>query len=455
MRAQNLSRMTTVFACVILTGACQTAFQGHEKKIVIAPDVMQGFLNDKPEPTHRLYRNVLSHGERNSVLNHLRAGLAAMELRELDVAEESFNLAVTNIEKIYSDNEKAEKARSNFIKENIKDFKGEGYERAMAFYYRGLLHLMRGDYGNAQASFGSGLLQDTYAEDERYAQDFASLAFLRGWAYRCQGSEVASSASFSEAFQLHKQRLVQEERPTKLQLSDLKAPKLGHNVILVGESGSAPRKMATGEYKEKLTYRRGPAQNVDKIVFTGGEQSVVATPFEDIFWQASTRGGRAVDHIMEGKAQFKGTTDTVGNVMLSAGAATTMYGAYSQNNNAAIAGGIMMLGGLIAKGISAATRPDADLRQWDNLPEHIHLSTMNLPSTTETLDVSFLNALGKPSEVGDKGDKTVTVSWAGECGIAWVRSVSALDVPDEAPESAAPGYIVATNNNISDEQESE
>ncbi|MEC8183119.1 MAG: hypothetical protein VX123_13805 [Pseudomonadota bacterium] len=44
-------------------------------------------------------------------------------------------------------------ARSNFAREDVKDFKGEPFERAMVFYYLGLSYLALGDFENARASF--------------------------------------------------------------------------------------------------------------------------------------------------------------------------------------------------------------------------------------------------------------------------------------------------------------
>ena len=103
------------------------------------------------------------------------------------------------IEAIYADNAKAEAARSKFTKENAKDFKGEPYERAMAYYYRGLAYLAEGDYENARASFKGGMLQDTLAANEKYNADFASLAFLEGWSSQCMGRKDAAASAFAEA----------------------------------------------------------------------------------------------------------------------------------------------------------------------------------------------------------------------------------------------------------------
>lgn len=438
MTRSQFAKTYALAAMTLAMAGCAT-FQDHEKKIAVKPEVMNSFLADKPEPTKRLYRNVLEQGERNLVLNHMRAGLAAMEVGDLPVAERSFDVVTGRIETIYANDPKADEARSNFIKENIKDFKGEAYERAMAFYYRGLLYLMKGDYGNAQAAFGDGILQDTYAESEKYAQDFATLAYLRGWAYRCQGSATGAEMSFREAARLHKQQFAQKHPPLGVADAALVAPTNGDNVLLVGETGAAPRKMAAGQYRERLTYLRGPWQPPARVVFHVDSANVVAPASEDVFWQAETRGGRPVDYIMDGKASFKGTTDTVGNAMLAAGVATATYAGYTNDRNAAIAGGILVLGGLIAKGISNATRPDADLRQWDNLPEHIHLTTVKLDPAADHLKVSFLDANGNPGGVPDQNAK---VRFAGGCGIVWARSKSALDIPNDAPESGSPAYII-------------
>ena len=426
----------SLIGIVGLTG-CNT-FQDHEKKLVVKPDVMKQYLADKPAPLHRLYRNVLEQGERNIVLNHMRAGLAAIELGEFRTAEQSFDLVLDRIEAIYADNEKAEAARSTFTKENVKDFKGEGYERAMAYYYRGILYLMKGDYDNARASFKGAMLQDTYAENDKHKQDFALMVFLEGWAPHCQANKRLSAEAFSEALELHKGQLGADVPPQKISLASFSIPDDTKNVLFIAETGAAPRKMADGDSNEKLVYFRPLESRIQKVAFAGNDVSIAVPPFEDIFWQAQTRGGRAVDYIMEGKAEFKKGADTVGNVLLTTGAATAMYGGYSNNNNAAIAGGIMMLTGLIAKGVADAAKPDADLRQWDNLPEYVHIAAARLTLDTERVTARFVD--GASNQVLPERD--VEIRYAGKCGIGWVRSHSALKIPNDAPESSSKEYFV-------------
>jgi tetratricopeptide (TPR) repeat protein len=219
------SSIQSVLALVIFLGLSACASTPEYQNVEVPPHVMQAYLHDKPEELHSFYQQVLLQGDRNLVLNHMEAGLAAMELGALETAEESFDIALLNIETVFTDNESAGKARSLWYEEGRKFFKGEPYERAMAYYYRGLLYLMRGDYENARASFKGGILQDAIAEEERYRADFALLIFLEGWASHLLGDKDLAKSAFDE---------VKTFRP------DFIPPKPEDNVLLIAETGWAP-----------------------------------------------------------------------------------------------------------------------------------------------------------------------------------------------------------------------
>ena len=189
-------RLTPWILFFLLASGCAST---TDYEIVQVPDsVMTAYLQNKPSLLHYHYIRILQEGRRNLVLNHMRAGLAAMELGEFDLAEESFDIALLNIESIYTDDENAAKARSLWYEEGRKDFKGEPYERAMAYYYRGLLYLRKGDYENARASFKGGLLQDAMAEQAIYQADFALLIFLEGWSSLMLGDWDMAEEAFQE-----------------------------------------------------------------------------------------------------------------------------------------------------------------------------------------------------------------------------------------------------------------
>lgn len=480
-------RMAMPLAVLTLAG-CATAPEGYDREKAASPDTEKALLADKPAPAHRLYRQVLAQGSRNMVLNQSRVGVAALELDADAAAGASLDSALQSVEAIYAENEKAALARSTFVKENYKDFKGESYERSMVFYYRGIVDLRAGDYENARAAFRSAMFQDTFAEDQRYAADTAAFAFLAGWAAKCGGSPALAREDFAEAASIN---------------GKLRPPADDHNLLMVAELGRAPVKYSVGRYNEYLSYERGSGFRERAATFQVGDVSHSAVPAEDLYFQASTRGGTQVAFVRESKAIFRHDTEQVAQVMTTIGASTAMVGALSGNRGAAYAGLAILAVGLIAEGVAAATTPQADIRYWDNLPDTIALSTARValePKDGEgarlrreagqqadeaaALDLRAAATKGPrravltaqaeearsrsvaASEAAAKADadelaasrragipfaatfhaedgselpdlrKTGIARFPGNCAIAWVRSRSALDVEDRAPNSS-------------------
>jgi hypothetical protein len=135
----------------------------------------------------------------------------------------------------------------------------------------------------------------------------------------------------------------------------------------------------------------------------------------DVNLQATTRGGREIDGIMNGKAKFKGGAQAVGDVALTAGLQAALLGSSSGNSNMANAGMIGMFVGLVAKGVAASTTPAADVRSWDSLPGKVMV--IQSPSLA-----------GKPLQlvVGSDAKDFPLRATNGKCSIAWGRTASAL-----------------------------
>lgn len=400
---------------VALTG-CATGERFRERDVPAG--VLSDFLRDKPERLQPHYAVLLRQGQRNVVLNHMRTGLAAMELGAYPTAKESFDQALQGIEAVYADSETAAQARKLWTAEAYKDFKGEPYERAMAYYYRGLLYLRDGDYENARASFKGGMLQDAFAADEQNRADFALLAFLEGWASRCAGNKDLAAQAFEEVSRL---------KP------GFTVPGTADGVLMVAETGTAPVKYGEGPKRSLLKFRRGDGFDESQVRFQVADNTVAGFHVEDIYWQASTRGGRPIDNILEGKVSFKDGTNVAGNVMMGVGVATLLAGANYRSNEAMIAGAALTVLGLVAKGVSEAVRPEADARYWDNLPDGVHVASAALPDGAASVNVSFLDGSGNAVE---RLARTADVMRAGPCSLVWARARSA--VPNEA---RAPGTI--------------
>jgi tetratricopeptide (TPR) repeat protein len=347
-----------IAASALLLGACGTL---EEDTVFVPPEVMAEWLIDKPPATHHLYGSVLTGGQRNRVLNQMRAGLAAFEAGADKIAAASFDDALNYIEAIYADNPTAEKARSTFLPERTKEYKGESYERAMAFLYRGLLFLAEGDYGNARAVFQGGQLQDAFAEDQRYQSDFAILDVLSGWASQCEGNSVLARDFYQRASQARPRHL----HPAA-QRSCPRRRRHGPASVEGRRRGSMANTSSTRPPNWCRSRRRSSSPTARAMRPTFGE---------DLYWQASTRGGRQVDKILAGKAEFKDTAATVaaGSLMIADAALdVAVYSSYNDTSDAALAvAGVAAVVGIASMFMAEAAKPEADTRYWDK-PSRAH-----------------------------------------------------------------------------------
>jgi tetratricopeptide (TPR) repeat protein len=356
------------------------------------------FAAQQPEALRPYFKALYLEGEHNAVLNFDLLGLAALERGNHPIAERAFDAAITRIEAIYADNPSAKKARSLFAEEKVKDFKGEPYERAMTYYYRGLLYVRAGDYQNARASFLSAEQQSMLSEQESYASTFGLMDYLAGWASHCEGDE-------SRATEL-------EGRAATLQPDVYAGLSTDVSFVALLDTGTGPVKYGTGKYKEQLAFK--PSATAPSVTEASASGLNLSPPVvsADLYYQASTRGGRQVDAILNGKAQWKSGTETASNALTAAGYGATLAGVASNNNNLAQAGEIGMAVGLVSGLFSRAMTPAADTRGWLSLPARIVLTTGT--GEAEAAPVVF------KVEVGTQ--MTSLLTHGGKCSMAWGRT---------------------------------
>lgn len=363
---------------------------------------------------------LFSDGEWGAVLNFKRLGLVAMERQQFPLARRAFDEAIARVEEIYANDANAIKARSLFNAESVKDFKGEPYERAMLYYYRGLLYVQEGDYQNARASFLAADRHITLSSAEaiQFTSDFGLMKYLAGWASNCDNDPVRAV------------QLIEEARTMDIKYTVNLPQKPTTSLVLV-DSGPAPQKWGDGEYKHILKFKPGEGLDVAPKLKSGGgktiESFVVAG---DLNYQSTTRGGREVDGIMAGKAQFKDSAGKVGSTAMTIGSQVALAGGMSGNRDMANAGLAGMFVGLIAKGVESATNPAADIRFWDALPARLHVYAEDGIAEQPM----FLLVGGQPQQMP-------LIASHGRCSIAWGRTTpaTALDISREAvkfnPES--------------------
>ena len=310
---------------------------------------------------------------RERVLWQYRTAAAAMRRGQYREAKQLLDDALLTLNGIFGANKDAKRARSYFSEEAKKTFVGEPYERVMANYYRGILYWMDGEPDNARACFKSGEYEDSDAENKEYSQDYVLLEYLDGLATVKLGGDGTDRLNAAQAV----------SRMAKPPPYHAKA-----NALFFVEFGRGPTKYAAGQHQEELRFRPGHS-DARQAVIKIGDQTATALAYDDLSFQATTRGGRVMDHILGNKAVFKSTADTVGNAALVSGAVVGMSG---KSDEAALG---LALFGLASKIVSAATKPKADTRCWDNLPQYLGFAALELPPGEHTATVEFQDGAGQ------------------------------------------------------------
>jgi hypothetical protein len=370
---KSLWQPTLLAAFLILAGCATTT----KHQVAVTGDIMV----DAP--------NAIANGPpRDKVLWQYRLAAAAMRQGKYDLAKQNLDDALLTLGGIYGKDADAKKARSYFHAEAKKTFIGEPYERAMAYIYRGIIYWMDGEPDNARACFRSAEFEDSDAEQHQYAGDWVLPDYLDGLVTTKLGGDG------SDAFK----RAQADAKGVKLPPYNLNA-----NAIFFIEFGPGPTKYASGQYQEELRFSTVPSPVTSAELKVDALQIPIA-PTDDVAFQATTRGGRVMDHILGNKAVFKSATDTAGNVALIGGLATA---AASNNRTAQEVGLGLALAGLVSKVVSAATVPAADTRSWENLPRYLSFVNVPLPPGQHVATIQFLDASG---QVHPDLTKSITVN---------------------------------------------
>ena len=348
-------------------------FRLHRLAWVIALAFLAGCSSLPPEEQAKRDR-VLN--ENREALTHLRAGNYAAARPLLDDV-------VTTLGGVTAGDRSAREARSYFKEESRKSFRGEPYERVMAYYYRGILYWMDGEPDNARACFRTAAIQDADPEQHQFDCDYVLLDYLDGLV-----SEKLSGGG-GDAYK----RALKAVRGSAPPAYDKTV-----NVMVFAEMGRGPAKYAAGEHGEQLHFSPGtttavsakfrvdPTNNLPGI-------SVPVPVYDDLTYQATTRGGRQMDYILANKAVFKDSTDNFGNAALVSGAILATQGGRGSNMDEIGAG--LLVAGLLSKVVSAATTPAADTRCWDSLPNLLGFAALKLPPGRRTGTIEFLGPGGQ------------------------------------------------------------
>jgi hypothetical protein len=257
----------------------------------------------------------------------------------------------------------------------------------MVYYYLGVSYLLKGDYENAHAAFINSQSQDAIAEEQQHQSDFPPLEGLLYFTARAR--KMSSSVQ-----DMHRKRL--QKLRSGLKINHLKAP-----LIVIVESGKGPTKNQQGKHKNFLSFSRG-ADEVSEVNVVLGGQTLSLIKSGDLYWQATTRGGRGIDGLLAQKALWKDEWSQRGK---NAFQIYTQLADKAARNRAEIAKAErevnnnnlptkiqsqstgpahMAFGKIMEKSIY----PEADNRTWDTLPAHIWLGTIN-PGSSDHVTIEY------------------------------------------------------------------
>jgi hypothetical protein len=293
-------------------------------------------------------------------------------------AKQTLDDALLTLGGIYGKDPAAKKSRSYFYKENEKTFIGEPYERVMAYYYRGILYWMDGELDNARACFRTGELEDSSSEGDQYTSDYVLLDYLDGFATTKLGGDG------SDAFKRAEDLATHFAKPPPYNVKD--------NVLFFVQFGPGPKKYATGRYREELRFRVPVSPDHSAVINVDNDETMHIGPYDDLGFQATTRGGRVMDHVLANKAVFKTSTDIAGDTAIVGGAGVL---ANTQGQTGAEVGLGLIAAGIITKVVSANAHPEADVRTWDNLPRYLSFAAMHLAPGPHTATIEFQDLYGQ------------------------------------------------------------
>jgi tetratricopeptide (TPR) repeat protein len=333
----NTKLLSSILACA--TVACLSGCVAPAQKKVIAWD------RDSNEAIVEFQKPVVQPNNLNYSLTELNRGLLFFRNGDYLHSDTRFANALKVMDRIKEKGEGGAVA----VDERAKTFKGEPYERAIAYFSRGMCRFNLGDYSGALAAFRSSLASDaeTRNKDRRFLEDFTISQFMAALCYQRLGEPDNAEAMLTIA------RTNAPNNPF------LKAESLKHNFVAILGIGDGPFKIKARKYMTGLN----PEKKVELVV----DEGPPGQPAE------------VTDLLAQAKSQQRGAAD---------------------NARAARKAGKFVLSVILtaATGVNVNIEDYDDIRSWNGLPLKLYVFTADVPPGTHTIQLKCYDEKGKDLE---------------------------------------------------------
>jgi len=298
---------------------------------------------DSKQSIQTFQREVVPPTDINYSLCELNRGLLFFNNGDFFHSDSRFANGLKVMDRIRED--QAKETTAVVWNETAKVFKGEPYERAMAYFCRGLCHFNTGDYSGALAAFRSSLAADaeTRNKETHLLEDFTISHFMAALCYSRLGERDNAEAAL---------RMARATRPDNPFLT---SASLGHNFIAIVGVGSGPYKIGARKWAVLNTPETRIALTVDGA--------------------AGNAPAEAIDLLVQAKSQTWGQADSarvarqVGKAVLSG-----------------------VLSGLT--GVNVNIKDYEDLRSWYGLSLKYYVFTAAVPPGNHTISLKAYDKKG-------------------------------------------------------------
>lgn len=265
--------------------------------------------------------------------------------------------------------------------ENNKIFRGDNHERATLYSLLAMAYIEHQEYDQAISCVKNGLIADTSSlEGNHYSSDYALLHYLGYLACRYQGDDQGAAQYRQEYLSVLRGLGYDVSNSSSGYAAFVNTEKLP-TAFLVVWTGFPPSYMHTGAYHEKRSLVLGSDPFAAVGLTLDEREYQVLGGLADLNFQASTRGGRLMDCVLDNKASVKGALeDKAPNVCFEISRACFQTTCSNPIGECIIlgTGAFFVSVGFCCYGIGKLVNSTADIRSWKCLPAKLRILPLYL-----------------------------------------------------------------------------